>query len=200
MPDTRFYSKHLKNRLLLYDMNVVEDENRGNKRAVIDDEGFRLNVGIIVCNSEGQLLWARRVGQDAWQFPQGGILPNENPEQAVYRELWEEVGLTHQDVRLLAGTRDWLYYRLPKRMIRHGNKPLCIGQKQRWFLLRLTGTENNIRFNQTEKPEFDHWRWVDYWHPLTEVISFKKDVYQSALTELEPALVQMHNNPSSISR
>jgi putative (di)nucleoside polyphosphate hydrolase len=152
---------------------------------VIDDEGFRANVGIILCNQDGRLLWARRVGQDAWQFPQGGVLPDESPEEALYRELWEEVGLRREQVTLLGRTQDWLYYRLPKHLIRHRQLPLCIGQKQRWFLLRLQADDTSVCLDHSERPEFDQWCWVDYWHPVKEVVSFKQEVYQTALSELE---------------
>lgn len=151
---------------------------------MIDEEGYRLNVGIILCNQDNDLLWARRIGQDAWQFPQGGIQQNESPYNALLRELHEEIGLTPNDVEVLGSTKDWLRYDLPKHLIRHGSKPLCIGQKQIWYLLRLTSDESNIMLNKSHKPEFDEWQWVSYWHPLTEVVLFKRDVYQAALNEL----------------
>jgi len=156
---------------------------------VIDSQGFRANVGIILCNDRGQLLWARRIRQDAWQFPQGGIQRNESPEEAVYRELMEEVGLGPEDVEIIGCTRGWLRYRLPKRFIRRGSKPRCIGQKQRWFMLRLVGDENHVRLDASEKPEFEEWRWVNYWDPLAEIVFFKRRVYQLALTELAPLIV-----------
>lgn len=155
---------------------------------MIDPNGFRPNVGIIIANPKGQLLWARRVGQDAWQFPQGGINPGETPEQALYRELEEEIGLCAQDVQLVACTRGWLRYRLPRRMIRTHSRPLCIGQKQKWFLLQMRCTEKHICFDSTPKPEFDGWRWVSYWYPLGQVVSFKREVYRRALCELAPRL------------
>ncbi|GEM_PF-72000 len=161
----------------------------------IDSEGFRPNVGIVVLNTRGQALWARRVGgKDAWQFPQGGINPGETPEQALYRELYEEVGLTRSQVTLLAATRGWLRYRLPQRLVRKRSEPLCIGQKQKWFLLRLEADESNISFNNGYKPEFDHWRWVSYWHPLTKVVTFKREVYRRALTELAPTQLQLERH------
>ena len=154
----------------------------------IDSEGFRANVGIILSNDEGQLMLAGRVGSNGWQFPQGGMLEGESPEDAMYRELHEEVGLTAQDVNVLGETSDWLRYRLPDRFVRQNSKPLCIGQKQRWFLLRLTATEDRVRFDRSDKPEFDRWRWVDFWHPVKEVIYFKRRVYAQALHELGPHL------------
>jgi putative (di)nucleoside polyphosphate hydrolase len=155
---------------------------------VIDCQGFRANVGIILCNGEGKLFWARRVGQQSWQFPQGGIRRNESATEAMYRELREEIGLAPEDVEILGVTRQWLRYRLPKRYIRYNRHPLCIGQKQRWFLLRLIGSEDRVRFDLGEKPEFDQWRWVSYWQPATEIVFFKRRVYERALTELAPIL------------
>ncbi len=154
----------------------------------IDSEGFRANVGIILCNGEGKLLLAGRVGSKGWQFPQGGMLQGESSEQAMYRELHEEVGLTEADVEILGTTSDWLRYRLPKKFVRRHSMPLCIGQKQRWFILRLTSTEDRVRFDRSETPEFDRWRWVEFWRPVTEVIYFKRRVYVSALHELGPHL------------
>ncbi|WP_455222196.1 RNA pyrophosphohydrolase [Kaarinaea lacus] len=155
---------------------------------MIDSEGYRPNVGIILCNTQNKVLWARRIGQNAWQFPQGGIKRHETPKEALYRELWEEVGVSPKKVELLASTQEWLRYRLPKALIRCDEKPLCVGQKQLWFLLRFSGTEDDVRLDRGEKPEFDGWRWVDYWYPLKEVVAFKKDVYWQALNEFAPVL------------
>jgi putative (di)nucleoside polyphosphate hydrolase len=156
---------------------------------VIDSDGFRPNVGILVANKHGEVLWARRVGgRDAWQFPQGGINKGESPEQALFRELEEEVGLTADDVEILGRTRGWLRYRLPKQFIRVGQKPLCIGQKQKWFLLRILSDDNAVRLDLNKKPEFDHWQWVSYWYPLNEVVSFKREVYRKAMKELAAPL------------
>jgi len=153
---------------------------------VLDSEGFRPNVGIIVADSVGRLLWARRVGgQDAWQFPQGGIDENEDPEKALYRELNEEIGLSSEHVKVLGVTKGWLRYRLPSNLVRKRN-PKCIGQKQKWFLLEFTAEESNIDLNVCVKPEFDYWDWVSYWYPLSKVVAFKREVYRKALKELAP--------------
>jgi putative (di)nucleoside polyphosphate hydrolase len=157
---------------------------------MIDTDGYRPNVGIILANTEGKVLWARRVGnQDAWQFPQGGIQHGEEPEAALYRELKEEVGLQPADVSILACTQGWLRYRLPERLIRpRADGQLCIGQKQKWFFLRLRAADDKVRLdnNGDEAPEFDHWEWVSYWYPVDKVVSFKRDVYRKALKELAP--------------
>ncbi len=132
-------------------------------------------------NKDNHVLWARRIGQNAWQFPQGGIRKGETSEQALYRELQEEIGLSPESVKILARTDGWLKYDLPQNLIRQHQFPLCIGQKQVWFLLRLLTDDDAIKIDATDTPEFDDWRWVDYWHPLKEVVSFKKNVYNQAL-------------------
>lgn len=138
-------------------------------------------------------MWARRLGQDSWQFPQGGIKQDETPEQALFRELREEVGLEPEQVEIIGSTRGWLRYRLPKRFIRFRSKPLCIGQKQRWFVLRLLVDDNAVRLDIGERPEFEEWRWVDYWLPLKEIVFFKRQVYKKALSELETTLFPERN-------
>ena len=157
---------------------------------MIDDDGFRLNVGIILSNDDGKVFWARRVGQNAWQFPQGGMDKDETPEVAMFRELQEETGLAHTDVEVLGSTKDWLRYRLPKRYVRRNQSPMCIGQKQIWFMLKLTSDESRFNLSDSDKPEFDQWRWVNYWQPSKQVIFFKRSVYKKALTELQPFLKQ----------
>ncbi len=152
---------------------------------MIDAEGYRANVGVILCNSKQQLFWGHRIGHlDSWQFPQGGIQANETPLEAMYRELGEEVGLTSEQVIVLGQTRGWLRYRLPPRLIRRNNIHRCIGQKQIWFLLRLVDDQQALSLDHTEQPEFDQWRWVDYWYPVNNVVHFKRHVYQCALREL----------------
>ncbi|WLF83248.1 RNA pyrophosphohydrolase [Moraxella sp. ZY210820] len=153
---------------------------------MIDAEGFRPNVGIILANEYGQVLWAKRIGHDAWQFPQGGIQYGETPEQALYRELQEEIGLLPQHVEILATTQGWLRYLLPYRYIRSqmNSHNVCIGQKQKWFLLKLISSPAHIKLDASATPEFEAWQWVSYWYPLNQVVHFKQDVYRRALLEL----------------
>lgn len=151
---------------------------------VIDKAGYRLNVGIILINDSSRVFWGKRQGHDAWQFPQGGLLVGESPEEAMFRELKEEIGLEKHDVHVLGCTRRWLRYKLPKQYLRHHSVPLVVGQKQKWFLLRLITSEQKIRLDLSDSPEFDSWRWIDYYDPIDEVIFFKKQVYHDCLKEL----------------
>ena len=155
---------------------------------VIDSEGFRENVGIVLSSRDGRVFWGRRKGQLSWQFPQGGIKPSESPETAMYRELAEETGLCPDHVEILGFTNRWLRYRLPERFVRHHRRPLCIGQKQIWFMLRMLGSDSDFDLSLSESPEFDHWRWVDYWYPTRAVVHFKQEVYNRALREFAPLL------------
>lgn len=157
---------------------------------VVDRAGYRLNVGIVLVNSSNRVFWGRRSGHDAWQFPQGGVKANETSTETMYRELKEEVGLDKCDVEVIGVTKRWLKYRLPKQYIRHGSEPLVIGQKQKWFLLRLSCNEQKLRLDLSDSPEFDSWRWIDFMEPIEQVIYFKRNVYQLALGELKPQLKQ----------
>ena len=155
---------------------------------IIDPDGFRENVGIILISRDVRVFWGRRRGQLSWQFPQGGIRPCESPEDAMYRELEEETGLSRECVSILGCTSRWLRYRLPDRFVRRHCRPLCIGQKQIWFMLRMLGSDNDFDLDLSDSPEFDHWRWVDYWYPMQAVVHFKQDVYDRALREFAPLL------------
>ena len=151
----------------------------------LDPQGFRANVGSVLIRDDGRGFLGGRARARGWQFPQGGILRGERAEAALYRELEEEIGLKEADVEELGRTRGWLRYRLPPQFRRRNASPVCIGQKQRWFLLRLKGPESHLRFDATQHPaEFDRWRWADYWEPVREVIYFKRRVYARALEEL----------------
>lgn len=160
----------------------------GDMGSLIDAEGFRANVGIMLSNGRGELLWAKRTGMNAWQFPQGGIRPRESVERAMFRELREEIGLLPEHVAVLGCTQDWLRYRLPDSLVRRNSTPVCVGQKQIWYLLRLEGSDELVRLDHSRKPEFDHWRWVEFWKPAEEVVAFKQQVYREALQELRPLL------------
>jgi putative (di)nucleoside polyphosphate hydrolase len=150
---------------------------------VIDRRGFRAGVAVVLINKKNQVFWGKRIREDSWQFPQGGLLKNEDTTQAMFRELHEEVGLEPRDVEIMASSQQWLHYRFPEYMIRRYSHPVCIGQKQRWFLLRLIGDETSLRFNASENPEFDDYRWLYYWAPMMKIVPFKQQVYRQALCE-----------------
>ncbi|WP_225784405.1 RNA pyrophosphohydrolase [Xenophilus sp. Marseille-Q4582] len=151
---------------------------------MLDRDGFRPNVGIILLNQRNQVFWGKRIRTHSWQFPQGGIDRGETPEQAMFRELHEEVGLRPEHVRIVARTRDWLRYEVPDRFIRRDARGHYKGQKQIWYLLQLMGHDWDLNLRATNHPEFDAWRWNDYWVPLDVVVEFKRGVYEMALTEL----------------
>ncbi len=100
---------------------------------MIHSRRFPTECGTILANDFGQVLWAKRIGHNAWQFPQGGIQHGETPEEALFRELREEVGLLPEHVEIIAQTKGWLRYRLPNRYIRMDSDPVCIGQNRNGF-------------------------------------------------------------------
>ncbi len=152
---------------------------------MIDKDGYRPNVGIVLCDGRNEVFWGKRVRQNSWQFPQGGIKSGESPEQAMFRELQEEVGLMPEHVRILGRTRDWLRYDVPREWVRREWRGHYRGQKQIWFLLRLVGRECDVSLRASSHPEFDAWRWNKYWDPVDAVVAFKQDVYRLALEELQ---------------
>lgn len=151
---------------------------------MIDRDGYRPNVAIVLVNGRNQVFWGKRVKEHAWQFPQGGIKPGETPEQAMYRELQEETGLLPQHVKILGRTRDWLHYNVPNHWVKREWRGTYKGQKQIWFLLRLVGRDCDISLRASGHPEFDAWRWHDYWVPLEAVIEFKRESYRLGLEQL----------------
>jgi putative (di)nucleoside polyphosphate hydrolase len=167
---------------------------------MLDREGFRPNVGIILLNPTNKVWWGKRVREHSWQFPQGGIKYGETPEQAMYRELEEETGLLPHHVKVIGRTRDWLRYEVPDHFIKREIRGHYRGQKQIWFLLRMTGRDCDVNLRASTHPEFDAWRWHEYWVPLDMVIEFKREVYQMALQELSrflsrpERLKQRHSN------
>lgn len=162
---------------------------------MIDRDGYRPNVGIVLANVKNEVFWGKRVNEHAWQFPQGGIKAGEAPEQAMFRELMEEVGLSPHHVQILARTRGWLRYDVPSQWVRRDWRGNYRGQKQIWYLLRLVGRDCDVSLRRSPKPEFDAWRWSEYWIPLQDVIEFKREVYKRALSELSHHLPGVRHDP-----
>ena len=151
---------------------------------MLDREGYRPNVGIILCNAKNEVFWGKRIREHSWQFPQGGIKRGENPEQAMFRELYEEIGLLPEHVSILGRTKDWLRYDVPTHWVKREWRGSYRGQKQIWFLLRLVGRDSDVSLRASDHPEFDAWRWNHFWVSLEAVIEFKRGVYEQALNEL----------------
>ncbi len=168
---------------------------------MIDEKGYRANVGIVITNTKRQLLLAKRRGEDAWQLPQGGIKEHETDYEALFRELYEEIGLSKNQVCVVAKTPKWLRYELPEKYIRKKQMPICVGQKQVWYLLKLLASETKINLNYHTNMEFDDWKWVDYWHPVKMVVYFKKHIYEDMLKSLAPVLFDnQHQIPKCYTR
>ena len=148
---------------------------------MIDRNGYRSNVGIILLNSKNEVFWGKRIKQNSWQFPQGGIKAGESPEQAMYRELTEEVGLHPHHVKIIGRTRDWLRYEVPDQWVRREWRGNYRGQKQIWYLLRLVGRDCDVSLRTSARPEFDAWGGNQYWVELASVVELKRQVYQQAL-------------------
>ncbi len=165
---------------------------------MIDRDGYRPNVAIVLCNAKNEVFWGKRIKEHAWQFPQGGIKMGESPEDAMYRELEEETGLLREHVKILGRTKGWLHYHVPSHWIKREWRGTYKGQKQIWYLLRLVGRDHDIKLRASTHPEFDAWRWHDYWVPLENVIEFKRDVYKEALQQLvrflDPAHAYTHGH------
>jgi putative (di)nucleoside polyphosphate hydrolase len=165
-------------------MGILVADLPGSMNDVIDSDGFRANIGIVLMRGDGCVFLGRRARGGGWQFPQGGMRSGESPTDSLFRELHEETGLMAGDVEVAGQTRRWVRYRLPARYVRRDRLPLCIGQKQRWFLLRLRRADVQFALDASSEPEFDELRWVSWWEPVREVIYFKRPVYVRALTEL----------------
>ena len=155
-------------------------------------KNYRKGVGIIVVNAKGQFFLGKRIGAEAWQFPQGGIDEGENPEEALYRELHEETGLIKDKVTIVTVSKKWLVYHIPH-VYQRSNKKYD-GAMQKWFLLRLTGTNEDINLNAVDQAEFDAWKWADKKTAINSVIRFKKGVYASIFSEFSDVLKGLKNN------
>ena len=146
------------------------------------EPGYRLNVGLIIANENGELLLCKRKKMNSWQFPQGGIDFGESPIKAAKRELFEEVGISSKSVTLIESLDDWLKYEIPKKSRRRNFLDRKFkGQKQKWFLFKL---KKNVEVTFVNDPdnEFDDFKWVSYWYPLNVIISFKEKVYREAVS------------------
>lgn len=145
---------------------------------------YRPCVGVMVLNAAGEVFVGQRLDRDyqAWQMPQGGVDPGEDPEAAALRELEEETGITRDLVTVEAQTEDWLPYELPHKLVPKLWKGKYRGQEQKWFLLRFNGTDDQVNI-QTAEPEFREWRWLAAAEMLDGIVPFKRDVYARVVEE-----------------
>ena len=161
---------------------------------MINEPGYRLNVGLVVINNKGELLLCKRKNINSWQFPQGGIDFGESPLKAAKRELFEEVGIKKDDVKLISSTNEWFKYDVPyEKRKNHFLKKRFKGQKQKWYLFRIMN-DVKIHFENDPDNEFIDYKWVPYWYPLHAIVEFKKEVYRSALNVLRNNFCEEINN------
>lgn len=138
---------------------------------------YRLNVGAVVFSSEGLVFVGRRKGfADSWQLPQGGIDAGEDPHKAIMRELKEEIGTDKAEI--LQEHPEWLLYDLPPHLLGVAWKGQYRGQRQKWFALRFTGVDQDIRLDADDHPEFEEWRWVKLADLPELAVAFKRDIYK----------------------
>jgi putative (di)nucleoside polyphosphate hydrolase len=145
---------------------------------------YRLNVGAVLFNRQGLVLVARRANlpnaegaAGGWQLPQGGIDENEDPAEAIFRELSEEIGTAKAEI--IGAHPDWLSYDLPPELLGVSFKGRYRGQKQKWFALRFLGEDAEIRLDADPHPEFDAWRWAELAELPALAVEFKRTIYQT---------------------
>ncbi|TDK43937.1 RNA pyrophosphohydrolase [Antarcticimicrobium luteum] len=150
---------------------------------------YRPCVGVMLMNAEGHVFVGQRRDryEEAWQMPQGGVDKGEAPQEAALRELWEETGVTADLVEIVAESAQWLPYELPQDLVPHIWKGRYRGQKQKWFLMRFTGRDDQVNI-ETEHPEFSTWRWQEPAHLVERIVPFKRAVYEKVVEEFAPYL------------
>ena len=146
---------------------------------------YRLNVGAVVFSAAGLVFVGRRKGfPNAWQLPQGGVDAGEDIHKAVLRELQEEIGTNKAEI--LKEYPDWLFYDLPPHLLGVAWDGKYRGQKQKWFALRFTGTDQDIRLDADDHPEFDEWRWIKLTDLPSLAVAFKRDIYKKLAQDFAP--------------
>ena len=160
----------------------------------MNDKSYRKNVGLIVLDQNNLLLICRRKGKKTWQFPQGGIDADESPIKAAYRELYEEVGIKKNQVKIIQKSKHWYRYDLPEK---YKPWPKSLknfkGQTQKWYMLKANA-ELEINLLNEVPQEFVEYKWSSYWHALASVVPFKQDVYRNVLSEFLPAYIKLQND------
>ena len=150
----------------------------------MDKKNYRRGVGMIIINNDGRFWLGKRIGTEAWQFPQGGIDKGEDIKNAMYRELLEEVGLKKEEVEYVGEAAETIFYDIPKTIRSKVLGGKFKGQEQKWFLLKLKKDNQQIKLDNEDFPEFDKYEWVSYWQPIDRIVDFKREAYRKALSEL----------------
>ncbi len=145
---------------------------------------YRPCAGVVLVNAAGLIFAGHRIDSsaEAWQMPQGGIDKGETPREAALRELVEETGVTANLVTIIDESPEWLYYDLPPELVGKVWKGKYGGQRQRWFLMRFDGSDDDIRID-TDHPEFDRWQWTTSEELIEKIVPFKRDVYQRIVAD-----------------
>lgn len=147
-----------------------------------DSLPYRPCVGVVLINAAGRIWAGQRIDSTspAWQMPQGGIDEGEKPREAAYRELWEETGVTRDLVEFIGKTHGWVTYDLPPDLLGKVWKGKYRGQKQKWFLFRYLGTDEQISIDR-EHPEFSAWKWIGAAEMVDSIVPFKRAVYEEVV-------------------
>lgn len=150
---------------------------------------YRPCVGVVLINRNGLIFTGQRLDQtmEAWQMPQGGIDPGEEPLQTAIRELGEETGIDAALISLLGETPEWHYYDLPDELIGKTWKGRYAGQRQKWFAMRFLGSDADVNI-ATAHPEFRAWRWSTIDTLVELAAPFKRELYADVITVLRPFL------------
>ena len=145
---------------------------------------LRIGVGIILLNKKNKVFVGKRIDNqtNSWQMPQGGVDPNENFLQAAKRELEEETGI--KNIKIIKEFDKWLEYDLPKNLLGKIWKGKYRGQKQKWFIMKFLGKNEEINI-KTKNPEFSEWKWIDPKNLPNVAVNFKVSIYTIIMKELD---------------